>query len=165
MPFPACPDTQSLEQFVLGLLDEGVAGDLERHISDCASCVNTLRDLSTRDDLVDILRAAAPIAVADPEISAVLFRMRKRPPVVPAGDSTEALGTIREYRLLAKLGEGGMGTVYWAQHTKLKRQVVIRVLPPDRVQSPHRRKKLAAARHRRREKNLELRQPTLPMEG
>ena len=28
-----------------------------------------------------------------------------------------------------------------------------------------RRKKLAAARHRRREKNLELRQPTLPMEG
>ena len=28
-----------------------------------------------------------------------------------------------------------------------------------------RRKKLAAARHRRREKNLELRQPTLPIEG
>ena len=28
-----------------------------------------------------------------------------------------------------------------------------------------RRKKLAAARHHRREKNLELRQPTLPIEG
>ena len=28
-----------------------------------------------------------------------------------------------------------------------------------------RRQKLAAARHRRREKNLELRQPTLPIEG
>ena len=28
-----------------------------------------------------------------------------------------------------------------------------------------RRKKIAAARHRRREKNLELRQPTLPIEG
>ena len=28
-----------------------------------------------------------------------------------------------------------------------------------------RRVKLAAARHRRREKNLELRQPTLPLEG
>jgi len=28
-----------------------------------------------------------------------------------------------------------------------------------------RRKELAAARHRRREKNLKLRQPTLPIEG
>ncbi len=50
--------------------------------------------------------------------------------------SSEELGRLAQYRLLKELGMGGMGIVFRAEDTVLKRQVALKVMKPELASNP-----------------------------
>lgn len=48
---------------------------------------------------------------------------------------------VSHYRIIDRLGAGGMGVVYRAEDMKLKRQVALKFLPPHLTQNAHSRER------------------------
>ena len=58
------------------------------------------------------------------------------------------LETLGQYKILDRIGAGGLGDVYRARDTRLGRTVAIRVLAADLAADPERRERLCGRRAR-----------------
>src|SRR5262249_50536452 len=64
------------------------------------------------------------------------------PDAFGSGEVTLVPQLVSHYRIIRKLGSGGMGEVFLAQDTKIERKVAIKMLPAKSIDDPYPRKRL-----------------------
>ena len=139
-----CPSREELFALAVGTLSEDRVEELFEHVGTCAECRGTLGTIDEAEDtLVARLRRPAVESryAAEPQRRELIARAKA---LVAGHDETTGdllarpaeLARLGEYQLLEKLGEGGMGAVYKARHTRLRRTVALKMLSRGRMEDP-----------------------------
>ncbi|QEG20510.1 protein kinase domain-containing protein [Mariniblastus fucicola] len=134
-----CPDKNRLESFSQGRLTEEDSDLLIVHLQDCESCqldLETIDQSNPADTFIGELRNAADEAAdliqQEPEFRSAAVKALA---ALTEANHNEALplpDSIGDYEIVRPIGRGGMGRVFLGRHTKLGRQVAIKVLAPHR---------------------------------
>lgn len=154
------PSLEQLAAFGAGRLEDGESAAVEQHLAVCEPCCHKLKVLPSDDSYVALIREAVcdtgssirqaiqpthPTWAADANtpagnepdtraVETVLFASGVTPVVDP--ELPKELLEHPRYRILRRLGGGGMGAVYEAEHRLMNRRVALKVIRPELLGSP-----------------------------
>lgn len=119
MPKPLIhPSREELKAYGLGQLSADIATVIEKHLSECDPCCETIADQSSRDPFVDLLQEAEQLLGGE----------RPTDELIQKGTIPAPLASHPRYEIVGLIGKGGMGNVYEAQHRKMERTVALKVI-------------------------------------
>lgn len=126
------PSKKTLFDFAQGKLEQESLDQVAAHVENCATCVEFLEQ-SINDTLVDQLREAA---AENSELEAQSFEVNQT--IQFSAQSAPAkiedvLSDHPKYKVLEKIGSGGMGAVFRAEHRLMGREVAIKLIREEFV--------------------------------